>query len=242
MDITGNVVLITGASEGIGLATAQLFARHGARLALAARSAEKLERLAASLPDAIAIPTDMRDERAVKRMVERTHEHFGRIDALINNAGQGMHVPVEQADLAQYRAVLELNVVSVIAAMQAVIPLMRAQGGGVIVNISSGTTKMVGVGLAPYSSTKHALNALSLAARQELAGDNIRVGLVYPGMTATEFHNHLANGAFNRPAGRAGMPPLETAEHIADKILEAVQTEEAEVYSNMVKARMNPAP
>ncbi|HKV83802.1 MAG TPA: SDR family NAD(P)-dependent oxidoreductase [Ktedonobacterales bacterium] len=236
MDISGKVVLITGASEGIGLATARLFAAHGARLALAARSAQKLEQLAAELPGSLAIPTDMRDEQAIKRMIERTREQYGQVDALINNAGQGMHVRVEQADLAQYRAVFELNVVAVIAAMQAVIPIMREQGGGVIVNISSGTTKMLGVGLAPYSSTKHALNAITLAARQELAPDNIRVGLVYPGITATDFHDHLANaGAWAGP--RSGMA-METAENVAEKILEAVRTEEAEVFAESVKARM----
>ena len=237
MEISGKVILITGASEGIGLATARLLAEKGARLALAARSTEKLERVAAELPEAIAVPTDMRDERAVRDMIVRTRQRYGRIDALINNAGQGLHVPVERADLQQYRAVFELNVVGVIAAMQAVIPIMREQGGGVIVNISSGTTKMLGVGLAPYASTKHALNAITLAARQELAPDNIRVGLVYPGLTATDFHQHLANGGWPGPSAGAGAAG-ESAESVAAKILEAVETEEAEVFAESVKMRM----
>jgi short-subunit dehydrogenase len=238
MDISQKVVIITGASEGIGLATARLFAERSAKLALAARSVAKLEQIAAELPDAIAIPTDMRDESAVHAMVAETLAHFGRIDVLINNAGQGMHVPVAEADLAQYRAVLELNVVSVIAAMQDVIPVMRAQdGGGVIINISSGTTKMVGAGLAPYSSTKHALNAITLAARQELAPDNIRVGLVFPFITATEFHTHLANGKrAPRSPSRAGTFAMDTPEHVAAKILEAVETEAAEVYTDGMAA------
>src|SRR5215467_13153248 len=105
MEIDQKVALITGASEGIGLATAHLFAQRGANLALAARSAEKLEHIAADLPSAIAIPTDLRDEDAVRHMVAKTLEHFGRIDILINNAGQGMHVPIETADLQQYRSV-----------------------------------------------------------------------------------------------------------------------------------------
>ncbi|GCE10418.1 SDR family oxidoreductase [Tengunoibacter tsumagoiensis] len=239
MEITQKVVLLTGASEGIGLATARLFAQQGARLALAARSADTLQKVAAELPEALALPTDMRSEEAVKQMVARTYEHYGRIDVLINNAGQGLHVPIEQVDLQQYRSIFELNVVSVIGAMQAVIPHLREQGGGVIVNISSGTSKMVLPGVGPYASTKYALNAISLTARQELAKDNIRVSLVHPGMTSTDFHSHLANQGPWQPSGARngiGARPMDTPEHIADKILEAVQTEVAEVYSDSLKA------
>src|SRR5258708_21951565 len=233
MEIAGKVVLITGASEGIGLATARLCAQQGARLALAARSAEKLEQLTAELPEAIALPTDLRDEHAVRAMVTRTHERYGRLDVLVNNAGQGLHVPIERVDLAQYRAVFELNVVSVIGAMQAAIPLMRAQGGGVIVNVSSGTSKMTLPGVGPYSSTKYALNAITLTARQELPADNIRVGLVDPGITATAFHDHLANaGEWRGPRGQARALALETPEQVAEKLLEAVRTQAAQVYAD----------
>jgi short-subunit dehydrogenase len=234
MEITGKVIIITGASEGIGYATAQLFARHGAKLALVARSEEKLRALASACPEALVIPTDMRDEQAVRTMVRSVEQHYGRIDALINNAGQGMHVPVEQADLQQYRSIFELNAVGPLVAMQAVIPIMRRQGGGVIVNISSGTTKMTLPGLAPYASTKHALNALSLTARLELARDHISVGVVYPGIVATAFNDHLANGQWQPPEGiwqnRGGSrPPVFTADEVAEAILEAVQTEVAEI-------------
>lgn len=166
MEISNKVVLITGASGGIGLATARLFSQKGAKLALAARSTEKLAQIVSELPNAIAIPTDMRDEQAIQHMVAHTQQHYGRIDILINNAGQGMHVPIEQANLQQYRSIFELNVVSVIAAMQAVIPIMRTQGGGVIINISSGTSKATFPGVGPYASTKYALNAISLTARR----------------------------------------------------------------------------
>jgi short-subunit dehydrogenase len=243
MDVNDKVVLITGASEGIGLATARLFAKQGARLALAARSADKLQKIAAELPAAMAIPTDMRDEQAVKDMITRTFEEYGRIDVLINNAGQGMHVPIKEANIQQYRSVFELNVVSVIVAMQAVIPIMVEQGGGIIINISSGTTKMIAAGIAPYASTKHALNGITLAARQELAPDNIRVGLVYPGLTDTGFHEHLANGETWTVANRGNnrnRPPMQidTPESVAEKILEAVQTEAAEVYADTIKQRI----
>src|SRR5438105_4022305 len=103
MDIRDKVVVITGASMGIGLATAKLFAQHGAKLGLTARSADVLEQLAKELPDAIAVPADMRDQAAIKAMLNKIYDHYGRIDILINNAGQGMYVPIEHIDLEQYQ-------------------------------------------------------------------------------------------------------------------------------------------
>ena len=128
MEIAGKVVLITGASSGIGLATARLFAQKGAKLALAARSAEKLAQLASELPEALAVPTDLRDEAAVRRMVTQTQEHYQRIDVLINNAAQGQFALIEKMNLEIYRTIFEVNVVSVIAAMQEVIPCARMMG------------------------------------------------------------------------------------------------------------------
>lgn len=235
MEINGKVVIITGASQGIGLATARLFARHGARLALVARSFGVLEEIARELPDAIAISTDMRDEQAVRAMVKRVLDHFGRIDVLINNAGRAMHVTVETADPEKYRELLELNVVSVLIAMQEVVPIMRRQGGGVIINISSGLSKRIVPNVGPYASTKYALNALTLTARAELARDNIRVGLVIPGLTATGFHQNAIS--YDMKFDRPSISP-DTAEHVAEKILEAVETEEAEVYADSTRPKV----
>lgn len=230
MDIAGKVVLLTGASEGIGRATAQLLAQQGANVALAARSATTLQQLAAELPGAYAIPTDMRDETAVQAMVEHVYQHYGRIDVLVNNAGQGMHVPVEKASIEQYKTVFQLNIVGVLSAMQAVIPLMRRQGGGVIINISSGTTKMVIPNVGPYASTKAALNTLTLTARLEMAHDNIRIGLVYPGITATDFIKNAASVQTNNE--RQQIMQIESPEQVAEKIAEAIRTEAAEVYAD----------
>ena len=241
MEITGKVILITGASSGIGLATARLFAQKGAKLALAARSAEKLTQLASELPEAIAVPTDLRDEAAVRHMVTQTQEYCKRIDVLINNAAQGQIVPIEKMNLETYRSVFEVNVVSVIAAMQEVIPIMRAQGGGVIINISSGASKIPPERyrtnpVAPYASTKSALNTITLIGRQELAADNISLGLVYPGVTATNFFNTLAEGHQPAPTGATS---VDSPESVAEKILEAVETQAAEVYAENLKKALS---
>ena len=234
MEIFGKVAIITGASGGIGLAAARLFAERGAKVALVARSAERLAALAADLPDALAVPTDMRDPTAIHAMVAQVQEHYGHIDVLVNNAGQGMHVPVAEAAPDDYRAVLELNVVSVLVAMQAVLPVMRAQGGGVIVNISSGLSRRIVPGVGPYASTKYALNALTLTARLELAPENILVGLMLPGLTTTDFHRN-ALGIGPKHSERYRFIPADTPEHVATKILEAVETEAAEVFADSIR-------
>ncbi len=234
MDIAGAVTIVSGASSGIGLATARLFASHGARVALVARSADTLTQLAKELPDALAVPTDMRDPDAIRQMVATVKDHYGRIDILINNAGQGMHVPIEQTNLADYRSLLELNVVGVLAAMQAVIPTMRVQGGGQIVNVSSGTSKMILPHVGPYASTKYALNALTLTARLELAPDNIRVGVVYPGITATNFMRNAVASDASQASSRRDAMPMDTPEAVAAKILLAVETEAAETYADSI--------
>ncbi len=235
MDIKDKVVIVTGASEGIGLAAAQLLAAKGAKVALNARSKDKLDKISADMPDSLVVHGDMRDEKSIRAMVDKVQAHYGRIDVLINNAGQALHVPIEHVKLDEYRSVFELNVIGVLVAMQAVIPIMRAQGGGIILNISSGTSKMYIPNLAPYASTKYALNCLTLTARAELAPDNIRVGVVYPGITTTRFIENAARVQFAGPR-RTGMQP-DSVEHVADKILEAIETEAAEVYADSIKPK-----
>ena len=224
MEITGRVVIITGASSGIGASFARLAAREGARLVLAARRTGRLEALAAALPHAVAVTTDLRAPDQVRGMVDAALDRFGRVDVLVNNAGQGLHVPLEEVVLDDLQAIVELNVYAPLLAMQAVAPVMRAQGGGVIVNVSSGTTRMILPGVGPYSSTKSALNQLSATARAEWAADGIAVSIVYPGVTATEFHQSLRAGSFR--GGRVEPRPPEV---VAEAILAAIRTGEAEV-------------
>jgi NADP-dependent 3-hydroxy acid dehydrogenase YdfG len=141
MDIQDKVVLITGASGGIGLATARLFAEAGAKVALAARSADTLTTIVNELHEqhheALAVPTDMRNKDAIEALVDSVFQQYGRIDILINNAGQTVLGSVADVDIDQFRQIFELNVLGPVEAMQAIIPKMRQNGGGLIINVSS---------------------------------------------------------------------------------------------------------
>jgi short-subunit dehydrogenase len=227
VDIKGSVFLITGASSGIGAATARLAAGHGARVVLVARRTERLEVLAAELPDALAVTADITDADQLRAAVEAATERYGRLDVLVNNAGQGLQLPLEKVELDDFRAVIELNVVAPLAAMQAVIPIMRRQGGGAIVNVSSGTSRIVIPGVGAYSATKSALTMMSQVARAELAVDGISVSVVYPNVTTTEFFDALRAGAPTQPSRPGG----QTAESVAELILDVVRDGSAEAFA-----------
>ena len=194
MEIDGAVCIVTGASSGIGAATARLLSGLGAHVVLAARRTERLEDLATELPGSLVVSTDVTIAAQVERLVARTLDTYGTVDVLVNNAGQGLHVPLEELDPADLRAVFELNVVAPLVGMQAVLPAMRAREHGAIVNVSSATSLRVFPGLGGYSATKAALNMVSQVGRLELAGAGVVVSVVYPSVTATEFHQRLRAG------------------------------------------------
>jgi len=229
MQIKDKVIIITGASQGIGLETARVLAAKGAKLVLAARSGDKLAALAAELPEALAVPTDMRKAADIKNLVAKTLEKFGRIDCLINNAGQGIYGPLEKIDVEQYKQIMELNVYGVLEAMQEVVPQMRKQGGGMIINVSSGVSRRYIPGLAAYASTKYALNALTFTARQELEKDNIIVSTILPKMTATNFGKNAVGARPDFSSRSGGMPDVDPPELVAEKIAELIETEQVEI-------------
>jgi short-subunit dehydrogenase len=242
MQIKDKIIIVTGASQGIGLAAANLLASKGAKVVLAARSEDVIKKLERELPGSFAVPTDMRSEADIQVLITKTIKHYGRIDVLINNAGQGMYGPVEKTDIEKYKSMFELNVVGVLRAMQAVIPHMRVQESvsgdgdhnkktrGIILNISSRVSKNYFPNLGAYASTKYALNALSLTARGELAPENITVSVMHPKLTATDFgKNAYRAGDFThpRPSDRPGMQ-ADTAEQVAEKIAGLIESEEPE--------------
>ncbi len=237
MQIRDRVVIITGASGGIGQAAARLLARKGARLALVARSKTKLKALSRELPGSIAVPADMARPAEVRRMVEKIKHHFGRIDILINNAGQGYDAPVEKIRLKNFRHIFELDVVGPVVAMQKVIPVMRRQKQGLIMNISSGTALMYLPNMSPYSSLKRAIAAISLTARQELKEDGIQVCVVYPYITLTDFEENTLKdveeeGEWDADQEDETFHPPDSAEYLAQRILEGIQSGEAEIYAH----------
>ena len=237
MQIQDKVVIVTGASSGIGLATARLLSRNGAKLALAARSKSKLRALAKELPDSLAVPTDMTKPAEVRKMVSRVNQHFGRVDILINNAGQGYDAPVEKIRLPAFRHIFNLDVVGPLVAMQKVIPIMRSQKAGMILNISSGTALMALPNMGPYSSLKRALVGISLTAREEWKEDGILVSAVYPYITDTDFEANTISDVeedaeWDGDGHDGPFNPPDSAEHIARKILEGIQSEEAEIFAH----------
>ena len=230
MQIDGKVVIVTGASGGIGLATAQLLGSKGAKVVLAARNEEALRNAAAEISDSLAVRADLRQAGDIRALVERTIERYGRVDGLVNNAGQDFNSAVEEIDPGDYRSILELNLVGALTAMQAVIPHMRRQGSGAIVNVSSGTTKMILTGSAGYSSSKAALNHLSLVAREELAPDGITVSVIYPYITETDLEKNAVGADEASMAGPPpGIPPADPPEKVAEAILSLLESGDAEL-------------
>lgn len=240
MHVKNKVAIVTGASSGIGLATAKLLAKHGAKVALVVRSKDKLEKLAKTLPDAMAVQTDMTNIQDIKTMIAKVKKHYGTIDILVNNAGQGYDATVVNIDIPTFRKVFDLDVVGPLAAMQEVIPLMKKQKGGAIVNISSGTALMALPGMAAYSSLKRALAGISLTAREELTPDNISVTVVYPYITDTDFEKNTIKHGSGEDSDAGGGPPFpaDSPEHVAEIILEAITGGKAELYAH---EWMNPA-
>jgi short-subunit dehydrogenase len=228
-DPRGRVALVTGASAGIGAATARAFAAAGLRVVLCARRKERLEQLAAEITgrggEASAHGVDVTDLLALRAVVDEAVGRWGRLDVLVNNAGRGLSATLEQTTAEELRALMELNVVAVLGATQAVLPLMRRQGGGHIINVSSIVGRRAVPYRAAYSATKFALGALSEALRVELTGSGIAVSLVYPIGTATEFHDVEVQKV---PWRRMG--PEQSAERVARSILACVRRPRPEVY------------
>ncbi|HOU13023.1 MAG TPA: SDR family NAD(P)-dependent oxidoreductase [Anaerolineae bacterium] len=232
------VVVITGASSGIGAATAQLFSRKGWAVVLAARSHDKLQKMAAEMiadgGKVLAVPTDVTVKSDIENLVQKTMDAFGRIDVLVNNAGVGISGTLETVDMAQMDYVFALNTLAPIAVLQAVAPVMKAQGDGVIVNVSS-LAEATGIPyMAGYGASKAALGYLSDAAAVELSPYGIAVIKILPGVTATEFsRNTLQAGravTLEDLLAKVGLLTTVPPEAVAHSIWEAVRTRRPQTY------------
>ncbi len=192
--LEGKVAAITGASSGIGEATALALADAGASVALGARRIDRVEALAerigAAGGRAIAFEVDVADEQAANAFVAGANERLGGLDVLVNNAGVMLLGPVDGADTGQWRQMLDVNLLGLLYCTHAALPLMAASGGGHIVNLSSVAGRRAAAGAAVYNMTKFGVTAFSEALRQEALHANIRVTCVEPGFVETELQGH----------------------------------------------------
>ena len=231
MNPKNRVVILTGATQGIGRATAFELAQAGCRLALAARRAGPLHALAGALNEngrcAVAIPTDMGDTCQAAALAQKTVEAFGRIDVVINNAGIG--VRDRMLDLAETdaRRVMDVNYFGPVALIRAAVPLLQANAeGGLIINVSSIVGRRAMPGIGGYCATKAALEKMAESLRVELQADNIRVSSVYPGVTVTGFNDRSLGNSRGGRGRVSGVPP----ERVARAILNTIRRERRDVF------------
>lgn len=185
--LDGKVVIITGASSGIGAETARQMAPLGCRLVLVARSADKLDSVAASIDaDVLPVPTDVTDAAAVADLVDRVVDRFGRLDVMFANAGLYIPGPIDEGDPAAWSELMNVNIDGVLNCTHAALPHMKAQGSGDIL-VTSSISGFVDIHWEPiYSASKHAIQGFVHTVRRQVSGMGIRVGSIAPGQVANE--------------------------------------------------------
>ena len=189
-NIEGKIVVITGASSGLGEATARMLSAHGATVVLGARRVDRIEALAAELTAAggraLALQTDVTRAAEVQRLVDAAVEKFGRIDVIVNNAGLMPQSLLERLKIDEWDRMIDVNIKGVLYGIAAALPHMKRQKAGHIVNVSSVAGHKVRPGGTVYSATKHAVRVISEGLRQEVKPYNIRTTIISPGAVATE--------------------------------------------------------
>ncbi len=226
-ELSGKAVAITGASSGIGEATALTLAKAGASVALGARRKDRIDELAARIEDeggtAVALEVDVSDEAAARGFVEAAHERLGRLDTLINNAGVMLLGPVEQADSEDWRTMVNVNLLGLMYCTHAALPIMLGQESGDIVNISSVAGRFARAGNAVYAATKFGVGAFSEGLRNEITERGVRVTLIEPGFVDTELQGHNTGEVLETlEAMREHLRDPLRAQDIANGILYAV--------------------
>jgi NADP-dependent 3-hydroxy acid dehydrogenase YdfG len=238
----GKVCLVTGASSGIGEATALRLARGGATVAVGARRADRLEALCERIGSdggkALAVSADVSQEDEARALVQQAASELGRLDVLVNNAGVMLLGPVVGAETEEWRRMVGVNLLGLFYCTHAALPIMGEQGSGHVVNISSTAGRNAYAGAAVYNATKWGVGAFSEALRQEVLHANVRVSVIEPGATLTELADHVANPMAREAIERMRKEmkaPLQ-AEDIAEAIFYAV-TQPAHVNVNEVLVR-----
>jgi NADP-dependent 3-hydroxy acid dehydrogenase YdfG len=237
--LAGRVAVVTGASSGIGEATATALSRAGATVALGARRRDRLEALAETLDGESSVhEVDLTDEAAARDFIAAAHAEHGGLHILVNNAGLMLLGAVNGADVSEWRQMLEVNLWALLVCTHAGLPLIAESGGGDIVNVSSVAGRRADAGGAVYNMTKFGVHGFSEALRQEALHSGIRVTTVAPGLVETELQGHnrdpVVRRALERSREEIGQPL--SADDIADAVLYAV-TRPAHVCVNEVVVR-----
>jgi NADP-dependent 3-hydroxy acid dehydrogenase YdfG len=197
--IKDKIVVVTGASSGLGEATARLLTAQGATVVLGARRADRLQSLAKDIEarggTALAVATDVTQPEQVKALVESAVRTYGRIDVMINNAGLMPQAPLDQLKVDEWERMIDVNIKGVLYGIAAALPHMQRQKAGHFINVSSVAGHRVGPGFAVYATTKYAVRALSEGLRQEVKPYNIRTTVISPGAVATELPNTITDSA-----------------------------------------------
>src|SRR5918995_838729 len=237
--LEGRVAAVTGASSGIGEATARALADAGASVALAARRGDRLTAIAEQLEGpSLAVEADITDEPQAREFIQRANDELGGLHILVNNAGVMLLGPVAEADPEDWRRMISVNLLGLLYCTHAALPLIERSGGGDIVNLSSVAGRRADAGGAVYNMTKFGVHAFSEALRQEALHANIRVTTIAPGFVETELQGHNTNPLVQQAMERAreNIGEVLKAEDIADAIVHAV-TRPAHVCVNELVVR-----
>ncbi len=225
------VVIITGASSGIGRATALAFAREGATTVLVSRSREKLERVADEIrnfnPNVLVVPTDVSLQDSVHNMVEKVMDEYGRVDILFNNAGSSFVGRIEDEDFVENtKNMIEVDFFGTVYCTKAVLPIMQKQGMGHIINMSSVVGRKAFPHFGGYSSAMHAISGFTDSLRQELGGSGISVSMIHPALTQTPLLDHVSPEDMPPPFRRFTPIPVES---VAEAVLNGVDKNQARI-------------
>jgi NADP-dependent 3-hydroxy acid dehydrogenase YdfG len=225
--MTDRVAIVTGASSGIGAATAKALVAEGYAVAVAARREERINELAEEISSgggkALAVPTDVADADSARSLIETTKFELGRIDVLVNNAGVMLLGPINGADIEHWQRMVNVNVLGLMYCTHAVLPVMQEQGGGHIVNVSSVAGRVARFGSGVYNATKFGVGAFSESLRQEGVDLNVRVTIIEPGYVDTELQGHNEHPAV--------VEQMEKSKKEIGKVLEAGDIANAIVYA-----------
>ena len=239
LDLNGKVVIVTGASSGIGAALAQGFSRRGTRVTLAARRTDRLQKVAKSCQgEVLVIPADLIKDTDRRTVVQQTLARWSRIDILVNNAGAGMYGHFLATNEKDWRQIFEVNLFSLVFMTQAVLPMMQPQGEGIVINIASiGGLIAHGEKLTPYVASKHAVVGFSRGLARDLAGTGIRVLAVCPHLTDTEFFSTSPGAHEMAPIVEKYKSFMDTPEEVAQGILTQLDSNRLVVFPTEKPAR-----